>query len=183
MSSTTKSQSSSKTNSLEKSQHRSLERRTPDHSHNFEQQKINEHVATTSPNNGGPMSSNYTDTALPALPPMLNEDYAELGLGDEEGDYSTPAARNYELDRNQITLAEIIGVGQFGDVHIGTCQIKHQKSSKKSRESSDSFELEEYANGNNNENKLGLIHVAVKTCKADADLITSEKFLEEACEC
>jgi hypothetical protein len=63
-------------------------------------------------------------------------------------------------------------------VHIGTCQIKQQKS-KKSRESADSYELDEFLNGSGSE--LGLIHVAVKTCKADSDLATSEKFLEEAC--
>lgn len=44
-------------------------------------------------------------------PPTLSEDYAEIGLGEEEGDYSTPAARNYELDRTQIALNEIIGIG------------------------------------------------------------------------
>ncbi|XP_021926786.1 focal adhesion kinase 1 isoform X4 [Zootermopsis nevadensis] len=81
---------------------------------------------------------------------MLSEDYAEIV--DEEGDYSTPATRDYELVRNQVELGEIIGEGQFGDVHKGTF---------KGRDSQ-------------------LIPVAVKTCKADADLSTAEKFLEEA---
>lgn len=63
------------------------------------------------------------------------------------------SAKNYELDRNQIELHEILGEGQFGDVHRGTVQ-----------------------------NKDGhLIPVAVKTCKGDADLATTDKFLEEAC--
>lgn len=60
--------------------------------------------------------------------------------------------KNYELDRNQIELHEILGEGQFGDVHRGTVQIKE---------------------GN-------LIPVAVKTCKGDADVATADKFLEEA---
>lgn len=81
---------------------------------------------------------------------ILSEDYAEIV--DEEGDYSTPAARDYELVRNQIELADILGEGQFGDVHKGTYR---------SRDGT-------------------LIAVAVKTCKTDADLATTEKFLEEA---
>lgn len=126
--------------------------------------------------------------------PMLSEDYAEIGLGEEEGDYSTPAARNYELDRSQISLNEIIGVGQFGDVHIGTCRIKnHKKSntddeddrksggSQSSLNGGDSSSINNGDNNNENNKKLGVIHVAVKTCKADADITTSEKFLEEAC--
>lgn len=81
----------------------------------------------------------------------MSEDYAEIV--DEEGDYSTPAARDYELVRNQIELADILGEGQFGDVHKGTYR---------SRDGT-------------------IIAVAVKTCKTDADLATTEKFLEEAC--
>ncbi|XP_037032319.1 focal adhesion kinase 1 isoform X2 [Bradysia coprophila] len=121
------------------------------------------------------------DNALP--PPTLSEDYAEIGLGEEEGDYSTPAARNYELDRTQITLNEIIGIGQFGDVHIGTCKVKQKSSAQQQFQQRDDSSLEEEGatNGdNNNDGKFGTIHVAVKTCKADADMTTSEKFLEEA---
>ncbi|VEN35227.1 unnamed protein product [Callosobruchus maculatus] len=80
---------------------------------------------------------------------MLSEDYAEIV---EEGDYSVPAAKNYELVRSQIELHEILGEGQFGDVHNGTVRTKDNV----------------------------LIPVAVKTCKGDADLATTEKFLEEA---
>lgn len=64
------------------------------------------------------------------------------------------SAKNYELDRSRIELGEILGEGQFGDVHNGTFVGK---------------------DGN-------LVPVAVKTCKGDADLATTEKFLEEACE-
>ncbi|XP_063919596.1 focal adhesion kinase 1 isoform X5 [Zophobas morio] len=78
------------------------------------------------------------------------EDYAEIV--DEEGDYSTPATKSYELQRDQIHLGEILGEGQFGDVHKGTFKSK---------------------DGN-------LVPVAVKTCKREADLNTTEKFLEEA---
>lgn len=63
------------------------------------------------------------------------------------------AARDYEIVRNQVELGEIIGEGQFGNVHKGSYK------------------------GRDNQ----VIPVAVKTCKVDADLATSEKFLEEAC--
>uniref|UniRef100_A0A1B6D3T2 non-specific protein-tyrosine kinase n=1 Tax=Clastoptera arizonana TaxID=38151 RepID=A0A1B6D3T2_9HEMI len=84
---------------------------------------------------------------------ILSEDYAEIV--DEEGDYSTPATRDYELQRNQVELSEIIGEGQFGDVHKGTCKMRSGK-------------------------EIATVAVAVKTCKVDADLATAEKFLEEA---
>lgn len=99
---------------------------------------------------------------------ILSDDYSELHsvLADveEEGDYSTPTARNYELTRSQIQLNEIIGVGQFGDVYVGTCLIMRSANKK------DSSNLRE-----------DIVPVAIKTCKAEADLKTSEKFLEEAC--
>ncbi|CAK9830355.1 Focal adhesion kinase 1 [Anthophora retusa] len=81
---------------------------------------------------------------------ILSEDYAEIV--DEEGDYSTPATRDYEIVRNQVELGEIIGGGQFGNVHKGSYKGRDNQT----------------------------IAVAVKTCKIDADLATSEKFLEEA---
>lgn len=100
---------------------------------------------------------------------VLSEDYSELHsvLHDveEEGDYSTPTARNYELQRGQIQLNEIIGVGQFGDVYVGTCHIMRSANKKDPSVRED------------------VVPVAVKTCKVDADLKTSEKFLEEACKC
>ncbi|XP_036147458.1 uncharacterized protein LOC105833444 isoform X3 [Monomorium pharaonis] len=81
---------------------------------------------------------------------ILSEDYAEIV--DEEGDYSTPATRDYEIVRNQVELSEIIGEGQFGNVHKGSYKGRDGQT----------------------------IAVAVKTCKVDADLATAEKFLEEA---
>ena len=105
--------------------------------------------------------------SLPRIP-LLSDDYSELHNQlpevDEEGDYSTPTARNYELHRTQIVHSEIIGVGQFGDVYIGTCKIIRSASKK------DPSNVRE-----------DVIPVAIKTCKADVDLKTSEKFLEEAC--
>lgn len=68
--------------------------------------------------------------------------------------------RDYELARNQIELKEIIGEGQFGDVHAGLCKLK-----KKLKPGTKELQ----------------IPVAVKTCKADADLAMADKFLEEAC--
>lgn len=88
------------------------------------------------------------------------------------------------MDRSQIVLNEIIGVGQFGDVHIGTCKIKPTRPTSKGKlkttkdESQNDASISEVDSGND---KVGIIHVAVKTCKADADLKTAEKFLEEAC--
>lgn len=63
------------------------------------------------------------------------------------------AARDYEIVRNQVELSEIIGEGQFGNVHKGSYKGRDGQT----------------------------IAVAVKTCKVDADLATAEKFLEEAC--
>ncbi|XP_055839367.1 focal adhesion kinase 1-like [Episyrphus balteatus] len=109
--------------------------------------------------------------------PKLSDDYAEIGLVDEEGDYSMPTVRNYELDRSQIVLNDIIGIGQFGDVHIGTYYIKD----KSTREKNDVNCYEENARKNSqNENKACAIQVAVKTCKASDDLTKTETFLQEA---
>ncbi|XP_066151592.1 focal adhesion kinase 1 isoform X2 [Euwallacea fornicatus] len=80
---------------------------------------------------------------------LLAEDYAEII---EEGDYSVPAVRDYELNRGHIELGIILGKGQFGDVHKGTVTTKE---------------------GN-------VLPVAIKTCKSDADASTTDKFLEEA---
>ena len=82
--------------------------------------------------------------------PGLAEDYAEIV--DEEGDYSSPA-KDYELDRQRIELSEIIGEGQFGDVHKGAFKPHGQND---------------------------LLSIAVKTCKVETDATMAEKFLEEA---
>lgn len=82
------------------------------------------------------------------------------------------------MDRSQIILNDNIGVGQFGDVHIGTCKIKQKSTPQKNNLDDDGDSVSSLENS---ESKMGIIHVAVKTCKADADLVTSEKFLEEAC--
>lgn len=164
--STGRTPSGSATNSLEKQKH-----------------STNATASTTSQANeidANDLSSTMTSTATgsgESSIPILNEDYVDIGLGEEEGDYSTPAVRNYELDRTQITLNEIIGIGQFGDVHIGTCRINKIPKPKTCDDPSQATA----ANGT--ECDVRIIHVAVKTCKADADLITTEKFLEEACEC
>jgi len=65
---------------------------------------------------------------------------------------------NYELCRDQVELGEIIGEGQFGDVHKGVC---HMRSTFRS--------------------PISAVAVAIKTCKSDADMATTDKFLEEAC--
>ncbi|XP_061391821.1 focal adhesion kinase 1 [Musca vetustissima] len=115
----------------------------------------------TTLNNGGD-HANETNSSENSKP-KLSEDYAELGLADEEGDYSTPAVRNYELDRSEITLNNTIGVGQFGDVYIGTYHTK-VKCGK----------------GDKNDGNSAVIQVAVKTCKTNDDPEKMERFLEEA---
>ncbi|XP_062622322.1 focal adhesion kinase 1-like isoform X3 [Saccostrea cucullata] len=77
-------------------------------------------------------------------------DYAEIV--EDEGDYSTPAARNFELKREDIKLLEVLGEGQFGDVFKGLFTDKDGLQSA----------------------------VAVKTCKEDNEDSMMEKFLEEA---
>ncbi|GFW30401.1 focal adhesion kinase 1 [Trichonephila clavipes] len=62
------------------------------------------------------------------------------------------AARDYELNRSDIILEEIIGEGQFGDVHKGTYKSKDSMS----------------------------VPVAIKTCKVESEESIGEKFLEEA---
>ncbi|KAK9511292.1 hypothetical protein O3M35_005872 [Rhynocoris fuscipes] len=81
---------------------------------------------------------------------VLSDDYAEIV--DEDGDYSTPTTKDYELARWQIELGEIIGEGQFGDVHRGICTL---------------------VNGQK-------LEVAIKTCKPGSDMAITEVFLEEA---
>ncbi|RWS12001.1 focal adhesion kinase 1-like isoform X2 [Dinothrombium tinctorium] len=78
------------------------------------------------------------------------KDYAEII--EEDGDYSTPAGKDYELCRMRLTLDLIIGEGQFGDVFKGTYRMDEDH----------------------------LISVAIKTCKTDNEKIMGEKFLEEA---
>lgn len=81
----------------------------------------------------------------------VSEDYAEIV--DEEGDYSTPATKDYELCRSNIVLGDIIGEGQFGDVHKGTYVLKADNQ---------------------------VVPVAIKTCKVETEQAMGEKFLEEA---
>ena len=82
---------------------------------------------------------------------ICSEDYAEIV--DEEGDYSSPA-RDYEIDRLKVELQNVIGEGQFGDVHKGIYKPSPG---------------------------VETIQIAVKTCKIDGDTSMAEKFLEEAC--
>lgn len=77
-------------------------------------------------------------------------DYAEIV--EDEGDYSSPTARDYELKRDSISLLEVLGEGQFGDVYKGSFVDKEGMQ----------------------------VPVAVKTCKEDNEESMTEKFLEEA---
>ncbi|XP_035219377.1 focal adhesion kinase 1-like isoform X3 [Stegodyphus dumicola] len=94
-------------------------------------------------------------SSLPSSPEKKHgfkygEDYAEIV--EEEGDYSTPIVKDYELKRTDVILGEIIGEGQFGDVHKGTYISKDGH----------------------------MLAVAVKTCKVESEESMGEKFLEEA---
>ncbi|XP_045505349.1 focal adhesion kinase 1 isoform X4 [Colias croceus] len=103
---------------------------------------------------------------------ILSEDYAEIV--DDDADYSTPAVRDYELVRNQIELTGIIGEGQFGDVHKGTCKVTSANHPSLRRQLAIQKQQGKTPAGEY------VLPVAVKTCKMDADLDTAEKFLEEA---
>ncbi|XP_052826191.1 focal adhesion kinase 1 isoform X2 [Octopus bimaculoides] len=94
--------------------------------------------------------SNYSRGNDPLTPTERLSDYAEIV--EEEGDYSIPDAKNYEIERESIQLEEILGEGQFGDVYRGLFYDKDKKE----------------------------IPVAVKTCKEDDENLMTEKFLEEA---
>ncbi|XP_017468275.1 PREDICTED: focal adhesion kinase 1 isoform X5 [Rhagoletis zephyria] len=130
-------------------------------------EKQNNGIGKTKNNSGDSTDGGATTQTCGKSKPTLTEDYAEIGLIDEEGDYSTPTARNYELERSQINLNEKIGVGQFGDVHIGTYFPKAKKNAKPNILG-------------NIEMKSSVIQVAVKTCKASDDPQKMEQFLEEA---
>ncbi|XP_071837468.1 focal adhesion kinase 1-like isoform X4 [Apostichopus japonicus] len=80
---------------------------------------------------------------------VLSDDYAEIV---DDDDYALPATKDYEIAREEVSLIEIIGEGQFGDVHKGIFK-----------------DME----GNDTE-------VAIKTCKVESTETVGEKFLEEA---
>ena len=63
------------------------------------------------------------------------------------------SGRDYEISRELINLEDILGEGQFGDVHKGSFTDKDGER----------------------------VSVAVKTCKVDSEDSRAEKFLEEAC--
>ena len=76
-------------------------------------------------------------------------------------------ARDYEVDRSRVELHEIIGEGQFGDVHKGIYHVPSHQISP--------------SNLNSPEASKGQLPIAVKTCKVEGHDTMAEKFLEEAC--
>ncbi|XP_032572385.1 focal adhesion kinase 1 isoform X2 [Drosophila sechellia] len=108
--------------------------------------------------------------------PMLTDDYAEIGLLEGEGDYSTPTVRNYELDRALITPSAKIGVGQFGDVYVGTYTIPKLGKGKNSAGNGKNSNSDQ----RNADSRPDVIQVAIKTCKANDDPEKTENFLAEA---
>lgn len=80
------------------------------------------------------------------------DEYAEIIEEDDDiGDYSTAESRDYELGRTLVELTNVLGEGQFGDVHQGNYR---------------------QADGS-------ILPVAVKTCKEDNE-DGMDKLLEEA---
>ncbi|KMY95110.1 focal adhesion kinase 1 isoform X2 [Drosophila simulans] len=108
--------------------------------------------------------------------PMLTDDYAEIGLLEGEGDYSTPTVRNYELDRALITPSAKIGVGQFGDVYVGTYTLPKLGKGKNSAGNGKNSNSDQ----RNADSRPDVIQVAIKTCKANDDPEKTENFLAEA---
>ncbi|XP_015039131.1 focal adhesion kinase 1 isoform X2 [Drosophila pseudoobscura] len=108
--------------------------------------------------------------------PMLTDDYAEIGLLEGEGDYSTPTVRNYELDRAHITPSAKIGVGQFGDVYVGTYTLPKAAKGKHS----DANDKDNRGDPKSSNGRPDVIQVAIKTCKANDDPEKTENFLAEA---
>ncbi|XP_017051217.1 focal adhesion kinase 1 isoform X2 [Drosophila ficusphila] len=108
--------------------------------------------------------------------PMLTDDYAEIGLMEGEGDYSTPTVRNYELDRAHITASAKIGVGQFGDVYVGTYTLPKLGKGKGSLGNGKDSNSDQ----RNADARPEVIQVAIKTCKANDDPEKTENFLAEA---
>ncbi|XP_072026060.1 focal adhesion kinase 1-like isoform X2 [Amphiura filiformis] len=80
---------------------------------------------------------------------VLSDDYAEIV---DDDDYALPATKDYEIQRESVTLVATIGEGQFGDVHKGVW----------------------------NDQEGEKLEVAVKTCKVESTETLGEKFLEEA---
>ncbi|XP_016953334.1 focal adhesion kinase 1 isoform X2 [Drosophila biarmipes] len=108
--------------------------------------------------------------------PMLTDDYAEIGLLEGEGDYSTPTVRNYELDRAHITPSAKIGVGQFGDVYVGTYTLPKLTKGKNAMGNGKDSNSDQ----RNADARPDVIQVAIKTCKANDDPEKTENFLAEA---
>ncbi|XP_072170452.1 focal adhesion kinase 1-like isoform X2 [Diadema setosum] len=81
-------------------------------------------------------------------PGGLSDDYAEIV---DEDDYAMPAAKDYEIARELVSLVQTIGEGQFGDVHKGVYIDQDER-----------------------------VEVAVKTCKVESTQALGERFLEEA---
>ncbi|KFM67905.1 Focal adhesion kinase 1, partial [Stegodyphus mimosarum] len=102
------------------------------------------------PSLSSPLSDSVDDNSDNKQDVVFRGDSSDLI--DDEGDYSTPVARDYELNRADIVLEDIIGEGQFGDVHKGTYKCKDSQT----------------------------IPVAIKTCKVESEESIGEKFLEEA---
>ncbi|KAH8270784.1 hypothetical protein KR018_001934, partial [Drosophila ironensis] len=137
--------------------------------------------AKAAPGGDGALDSGPSGAGGSQGKPMLTDDYAEIGLMEGEGDYSTPTVRNYELDRAHITPSAKIGVGQFGDVYVGTYTLpksakgKHALGNGKDGSSSSGSSDQRNADG-----RPDVIQVAIKTCKANDDPEKTENFLAEA---
>uniref|UniRef100_A0A914VRN7 non-specific protein-tyrosine kinase n=1 Tax=Plectus sambesii TaxID=2011161 RepID=A0A914VRN7_9BILA len=83
--------------------------------------------------------------------------YASVAADDDDndnfGDYAAPLNRDYHIDRHRVTLEELLGEGQFGDVYRGTYEPSESS---------------------------GVLAVAVKACKVESEETQASNFLEEA---
>ena len=50
------------------------------------------------------------------------------GNSDEDGDYADILSPEYEIDRKQIQIIELLGNGQFGEVYRGILKVLHIRS-------------------------------------------------------
>ncbi|XP_017149209.1 focal adhesion kinase 1 isoform X1 [Drosophila miranda] len=132
--------------------------------------------STATKTNDLPIESAQAQAASSPRKPMLTDDYAEIGLLEGEGDYSTPTVRNYELDRAHITPSAKIGVGQFGDVYVGTYTLPKAAKGKHS----DANGKDNRGDPKSSNGRPDVIQVAIKTCKANEDPEKTENFLAEA---
>lgn len=108
----------------------------------------------------GPHPSNFTYSS--------GREEEEEDDDDSNGDYAEVLSPEYEIDRKQIQMIELLGNGQFGEVYRGILKVKYSPCNLFA-----SLSLLQT-------NQQLEINIAIKTCKMQ-DTVTTETFLDEAC--